>query len=377
MASTNVAAKNPASKPKDAEPKLKDSDTGRIKDRLECGATTAEIATEAYRVCHINALLRRDLHQAHKTIRSNCEAAKKQVVQEDALNEMREELLPTRKLVDRFWNLLGQRKVKVPEDLRASYFALKSMSPDDLEPKKAAEKLKAAVKPLNKAQQRTARKKERERKEREANGTTLFLLHDLDGETYDARKPIAIVEESEEEGEIVDDVEDEDMTVEDAAAIEHANFMKNGSSWRPRILPVPKSVPEKVVAPPVVQPSELVAHNVVAGVKRKADDSEPVTAAKMPRIEEDTKTNKVAGVKRKAEDSESFTATKKPRLEDDAKTDDAEREKRKAEEDANKEGVEEEKLNAEEDAKTNDAEGEKRKAENEAKADGVKKRIER
>ncbi|CAA9962400.1 hypothetical protein PTMSG1_05775 [Pyrenophora teres f. maculata] len=363
MASTNVAAKNPASKPKDAEPKLKDNDTGRIKNRLECGATTAEIATEAYRVCHINALLRRDLHQAHKTIRSNREAAKKQVVQEDALNEMREELLPTRKLVDRFWNLLGQRKVKVPEDLRASYFALKSMSPDDLEPKKAAkaakkaaEKLKAAVKPLNKAQQRAARKKERERKEREANGTTLFLLHDLDGETYDARKPIAIAEESEEEGEIVDDVEDEDMTAEDAAAIEHANFMKNGSSWRPRILPVPKSVPEKVVARPVVQPSELVAHNVVAGVKRKADDSEPVTAAKMPRIEEDTKTNKVAGVKRKAEDSESFTATKKPRLEDDAKTDDAEREKHKAEEDA----------------KTNDTEGEKRKAENEAKADGVK-----
>ncbi|KAA8623159.1 hypothetical protein Ptr902_05121 [Pyrenophora tritici-repentis] len=44
MPSTNVAAKDPTSKPKETKPELKDNDTGRIKNRLECGATAAEIA---------------------------------------------------------------------------------------------------------------------------------------------------------------------------------------------------------------------------------------------------------------------------------------------------------------------------------------------
>ncbi|KAI0586933.1 hypothetical protein Alg130_04029 [Pyrenophora tritici-repentis] len=331
MPSTNVAAKDPTSKPKETKPELKDNDTGRIKNRLEC----------AYRVCHINALLRRDLHKAYETIRSNREAAKKQVVQEDALNEMRQELFPTRKLVDRFWNLLGQRKVKVPEDLRASYIALKSMSLDNLGPKKAAKaakkaagKLKAAAKPLNKAQRRTE-KKERERKEREANSTTLFLLHDLD------------------------------------VAIEHVNFMKNGSSGRPPTLSTPKSVPEKIVPPQVIPPFGLVPDNVVAGVKRKSDDSESVTAIKMPTIEEDAKTDKVDGVKRKADDSEPMTAAKMPRIEDETKTDDTEGKKRNAEDGVKTDEVAEVKGKADDDAKTDDVEGENRKAEDDAKTDGV------
>ncbi|KAG9386498.1 hypothetical protein PtrSN002B_000302 [Pyrenophora tritici-repentis] len=333
MPSTNVAAKDPTSKPKETKPELKDNDTGRIKNRLEC----------AYRVCHINALLRRDLHKAYETIRSNREAAKKQVVQEDALNEMRQELFPTRKLVDRFWNLLGQRKVKVPEDLRASYIALKSMSLDNLGPKKAAKaakkaagKLKAAAKPLNKAQRRTE-KKERERKEREANSTTLFLLHDLDGETYDVRKPIAIAEDS----------------------------------GRPPTLSTPKSVPEKIVPPQVIPPFGLVPDNVVAGVKRKSDDSESVTAIKMPTIEEDAKTDKVDGVKRKADDSEPMTAAKMPRIEDETKTDDTEGKKRNAEDGVKTDEVAEVKGKADDDAKTDDVEGENRKAEDDAKTDGV------
>ncbi|KAF7452152.1 hypothetical protein A1F99_039290 [Pyrenophora tritici-repentis] len=272
MPSTNVAAKDPTSKPKETKPELKDNDTGRIKNRLEC----------AYRVCHINALLRRDLHKAYETIRSNREAAKKQVVQEDALNEMRQELFPTRKLVDRFWNLLGQRKVKVPEDLRASYIALKSM-----------------------------------------------------------------------------------------IAIEHVNFMKNGSSGRPPTLSTPKSVPEKIVPPQVIPPFGLVPDNVVAGVKRKSDDSESVTAIKMPTIEEDAKTDKVDGVKRKADDSEPMTAAKMPRIEDETKTDDTEGKKRNAEDGVKTDEVAEVKGKADDDAKTDDVEGENRKAEDDAKTDGV------
>jgi len=277
MTIPNIPTKNPT---QDTAPKTQDKDTVRIENCLEGGATAAEVASEAYRVCRINAILRRDLQQLHASLRNSREAAKKQVVQEDALNEIRQELLPTQKLLDRFRDLLGQRKVKVLEDLRASYFALEATDPDDLEPKKkvkaVAGKQKKVDRPLRKG----------ERKETKLNGTTLFLLHDLDGAIYNARKPVVITEESEEEGEIVG----EKMTAEDEAAIEHANFMKYGSSWRPRPIPSSKLVTGNIVTAPIAPSPTLVPGNVVAGMKRKAENSNPFAALKMPRLGDDTRT---------------------------------------------------------------------------------------
>ena len=206
-------------------------------------------------------------------------------MQGDARDEIRQELIPTKELLDRFWDLLGQRRVKVPEDLRASYFALKATDPDDLEPKKNAKAAKTAAgkqkkldRPLRKRERKERERKERERKERELNGTTLFLLHDLDGATYDARKPVIIAEESEEEEKMT--VEDEEMIAEDEAAIEHADFMKYGSSWWPRPTPLSsKLVPGNVVPSPT-----LVPENVVAGVKHKTENSNPFAALEMPRL---------------------------------------------------------------------------------------------
>jgi len=59
MTVPSVPTKNPTP---DTAPKLQDKDTIRVQNRLEGGATAAEVVLEAHRVCRINALLRRDLH---------------------------------------------------------------------------------------------------------------------------------------------------------------------------------------------------------------------------------------------------------------------------------------------------------------------------
>jgi hypothetical protein len=56
MAALNKKSSNPTADatPKGMQPMADDNDTTRIKNRLEIGATAAEIASEAYRVCRIN-----------------------------------------------------------------------------------------------------------------------------------------------------------------------------------------------------------------------------------------------------------------------------------------------------------------------------------
>jgi hypothetical protein len=167
-----------------------------------------------------------------------------------------------------------------------------------------------------------AEKKEAHAKGKEEKGEkkpTTFLLHEPDGETYDVRKPI-VVEEAEEEKE---ELTAEKQAAEEAAA-EHADFMKDGSSSRP----LPRE-------------ETLVADDVVAGAKRKArdEDANPFAKLKNPKLGEDGQAsaavlgsedvfvpvterweeaiiadNVVAGTKRKAEDDESPATLKKPKL---------------------------------------------------------------
>ncbi|KAG9196662.1 hypothetical protein G6011_01783 [Alternaria panax] len=81
--------------------------------------------------------------------------------------------------------------------------------------------------------------------------------------------PILIADESGGE-----DIPDKAIIAEDAAAMEHADFMKNGSSYRPRT----------PTLPPI-----LATTNVVAGVKRKTADSGSFAILKKPKICDDKK----------------------------------------------------------------------------------------
>lgn len=248
----------------------------RIRNRLQGGAYAAEVASEGYRVCRINAFLQRDLQQARDEIRKNRIDRQRQAVQEDALRELRDELPATRQMLERLWVLLEQRKVKIPDDVKADYQALKPRDSYDWQPRQGAKTVKSAVakgQRTETSKTKTERKAERlrvdklhERLEGKAKQTT-FLLHTPDGEMYDARKPILIADEAGEEN-----VPNEQMTAKDAAAIEHADFMKNGSSYRPRALTLP---------------SGLTAKSVVTGVKRKSNASNPFATLKKPKVDDD------------------------------------------------------------------------------------------
>ncbi|KAF1836808.1 hypothetical protein BDW02DRAFT_596142 [Decorospora gaudefroyi] len=178
-----------------ATPKsLVDNDTCRIEARIEGGATTVEIASEAYRICRINSYLRRELQNAHSELRST---KKQNAVREDALNKMRRELTATRALLEQAWRLLRSQNVTIPEEMEPVYQVLLLRKP---------------------------------------------LANEVDGENG-------------ENGDA------------DAAALEHADFINYGSSSRP----LPRADP-------------LVAENVAAGVKRKADTN-PFAAPKVPKLE--------------------------------------------------------------------------------------------
>jgi hypothetical protein len=269
--------KNPTNAKKDAIPKsmqpmASNNDTERIKNRLESGATASEIASEAYRVCRMNAYIRRDLAQIRQEVRDD---KKKKVAQEDALTELRRELPATQKMLERAWSLLQSRKVKIPDDMKTVYAGLTEKDPHDWQASKghkaqkgAAKEKKQPDKPMTKAEKKAARAKAKQEKSEKKQ--TTFLLHEPDGETYDARKPITTAEEPEE----ADD--DGEPTAEELAAAEHVDFMKNGSSY----CPLPRE-------------EMLVAENLVAGAKRKAEDEKenPFAKLKKPKLGEDGETS--------------------------------------------------------------------------------------
>jgi hypothetical protein len=154
-----------------------DSDTKHIQARLAQGGTAADIAEEGYRVCRLNASLRRDLddakdkltasllneNDAARVIRSLVEKGapvkditdeayrvcllnshlmktesriqadlrmvkQKMAVKDDALSEMRAEYPAARKFMRRAWELLQKEEINIPDDMQMAYRAL--MTPD-------------------------------------------------------------------------------------------------------------------------------------------------------------------------------------------------------------------------------------------------------
>jgi hypothetical protein len=203
-----------------------DNDTERIKSRLKSGASASEIASEAYRVCRMNAYIRRDLAQVRQEVRDD---KKKKAAREDALAEMSRELPATRKMLERAWGLLQSRKVKIPDDMKTAYEALMAKDPHDWQANKGPKAQKGAAKvkkqpdkPMTKAEKAAQAKAKQDKSEKKQ---TTFLLHEPDGETYDARKPITTADEPK------DAADGGEPTVEELAEAEHTDFMKNGSSY--------------------------------------------------------------------------------------------------------------------------------------------------
>jgi hypothetical protein len=112
-----------------------DNDTARIQNRLDNGDTAKEIAEEAYRVCRINAHLRKSANSMKADMR---EMKKKMAVKDDALSELRSEYPEVRKVLQRTWRLLENENVNVPTDLRKACDALTMLDGYDWQTRKGS-----------------------------------------------------------------------------------------------------------------------------------------------------------------------------------------------------------------------------------------------
>jgi hypothetical protein len=234
-----------------------DNDSARIKNRLEGGATAQEIAEEAYRVCRINAYLKRDANEAHGELRLK---KKSYAVKDDALHEMQTELPEMRKALKRTHGLLESMKITIPKDLKEAYDALMTQDHHDRQPRKG---MKNDVR-LTKKEIEEAKKKRREELQRNksgkgkgkakepANETVLVLLHAQNGNTYDMGKPM----------------EEQGSDEEDAPS-------EAGDNGEAR--PMDTTAPEAGLAP----------DNVVAGSKRK-NNASPEPSSKKAKPSEDS-----------------------------------------------------------------------------------------
>lgn len=176
MVALKKGAENPESsypsKLRSAVPTAKDNDTARIKACVDARAPISEIVDEAYRLCRINGHIRRDLRKIKDDLQLAEEFKKRQAVREDALEEMREELLKTQKLLERTWGYLEHRNIKVPTDMKAAYKALKMRDFHDWQPQKRMENSGAQLlqggKSTNangKQKQKTKKKKKKKTRE--------------------------------------------------------------------------------------------------------------------------------------------------------------------------------------------------------------------
>lgn len=68
MLSKSVKKPKYTSKLRSAKPLSDDPESARIKECLESGGTAADVAKEAYRICHENASLRRQLGEAKRAL---------------------------------------------------------------------------------------------------------------------------------------------------------------------------------------------------------------------------------------------------------------------------------------------------------------------
>jgi hypothetical protein len=190
-----------------------DNDTARIQARLDDGGTAKEIAEEAYRVCRVNAHLRKTASSVQADMR---EMRKKMAVKEDALSEMRSDYPEMHEVLQRIWGFLKNQNVKVPHDLRKAYEA--RMMPgghdwqryrsgkrdvrltkeqadarknkDKAEAQKKKEQTKGQGKDKAKGQAKGKGKAKEDEKKSEPEKTP-FRLHMHNGKTYDLAKPLA------------------------------------------------------------------------------------------------------------------------------------------------------------------------------------------
>jgi hypothetical protein len=183
-------------------PISKNDDSAFIKNRLDGGATAKEIAEEAYRICRINANLRKSANSSQGELRFK---TKSHAVKADALHEMRAEYPELRKVLQRTWGLLESRKIKIPEDLSQAYSALMTMDKHDWQPRKG---MKTDARLTGNAKEGFQRLKKGKGKGTEKEKIS-FLLHTQDGRTSSMGKPMED-QDSDDDKEMDEDNDDDD-----------------------------------------------------------------------------------------------------------------------------------------------------------------------
>jgi hypothetical protein len=160
-----------------------DNDSARIQNRLDNGGTANDIAEEAYRVCRVNAHLRKSANSVQADVRG---MKQRMAVKDDALSEMRSEYPEMRKVLQRTWKLLESENVKVPNDLRRAYDTLTTLDGHDWQAHKGrrrgvrltkegqaeAKKEKDNAEPQKKKEQDKGKGKGKAKKDGEGNGQT-------------------------------------------------------------------------------------------------------------------------------------------------------------------------------------------------------------
>lgn len=177
-------------------PQLTDNDVARINSRIDDGASIKEVAEEAYRVCRTNAHLRKSSKEVQGALR---EAKKKLAVKDDALSKMRAEYTEMRHLLHRAHSLMKGR-INIPADFRKAYNAIMSEDMYDWQPRLGTKKYpRTSAEEKKKSQDGKEKKEEKEKAKPEK---PKILLHMEHGKAYDLSKPIADQEAEADEGEV-------------------------------------------------------------------------------------------------------------------------------------------------------------------------------
>ncbi|KAH7401808.1 hypothetical protein DE146DRAFT_780020 [Phaeosphaeria sp. MPI-PUGE-AT-0046c] len=160
-------------------PQLTDIDVARINNRIDDGASVKEVAEEAYRVCRINAHLRTANKEVQETL---WEAKKKLAVKDDALSEMRAESPELRHLLQRAMSMMKEM-VNIPADFRTAYSAIMLQDMHDWQPRLGTKKY------YRTSAQKKGKGKAKEKKAKPEKTKNLRRMDH--GKTYDLSKSIA------------------------------------------------------------------------------------------------------------------------------------------------------------------------------------------